>query len=67
MAFVEEKYGKKFIRAREIIMEILNTPLPKNITNEQRVVAEEIISKTKGYLDGRIPVDNKDANPIFSL
>lgn len=66
MSFVEKKYGKKFIRAREIMMETLNTPLPKNITNEQRVAAEAIIAKTKGYLEGRVSVDNNDAHPIFS-
>ena len=66
MASVERKYGKKFTHAREIIGQILNTPLPQNITEEQRTAAQKINEKTKGYLEGRIPIDNKDAHPIFS-
>jgi len=64
MSSVEKKYGKKFTRAREIIEQILDTPLPKNITEEQRLAAEAIITKTKGYLDGSINIDDEDANPV---
>ena len=66
MVSVERKYGKEFTRAREIIQQILDTPLPQNITTEQKSAAEEIISKTKGYLRGSLPIDDNDAHPIFS-
>ena len=66
MVSVERKYGKKFDRAREIIEQMTEAPFPQNITEEQRLAAEEIIRKTKGYLDGSIPIDDKDVHPIFS-
>lgn len=66
MISVEKKYGKKFTQARKIIAQILNTPLPQNITKAQKMAAENIIKKTKGYFDDRIPIDNEDAHPIFS-
>ena len=66
MVSVEKKYGKKFAHAREIIEQITDTSLPKNMTKEQRLAAKKIIQKTKGYLDSSIPIDDKDAHPIFS-
>jgi hypothetical protein len=66
MVSVEKKYGKKFAHAREIIEQITDISLPKNMTKEQRLAAEKIIQKTKGYLDSSIPIDDKDAHPIFS-
>lgn len=63
---VEKQCGTKFIHVREIIEHILTTPLPQNITEAQRVAAQKIIEKTKGYLDGRISVDDEDNHPIFS-
>ncbi len=66
MASIEGKYGKKLTHAREIIKDILATPLPNGLTEEQRATAEAIIAKTKGYMDGTIVMDDKDVHPIFS-
>ena len=66
MVSVEKKYGKRFIAAREIIKETLSVPLSQSMTKEQRLAAEKIIEKTRGYLEGSISIDSKDAHPIFS-
>jgi RNA-binding protein YhbY len=63
---VEKKYGKKFIRAREIIRQTIAQPLPETVTDEQKTVAKKIIEKTKGYMDGSVRMDDDDAHPIFS-
>jgi hypothetical protein len=63
---VERKYGKRFDHAREIIRQITNATLPKEITEEQRAAAKKILEKIKGYLDGTIPVDDEDEHPLFS-